>query len=76
MKKYYKSYPEAKPKAQRHKLNIYTLLEKHGKDKMLDLISKHDDDRYAVNMASGKIVKKRMHKSKEPVIEEPVKKPA
>ena len=70
-KEYYKKYPENKPerKPKKQRFNydsISYLKELHGSDKLIDLISKQDNENYKVNFKTGKITKRRTSKSIAP----------
>ena len=66
-KEFYKLHPDFKPerKAKKVKQNydsLSYLKELHG-DKLVDMISKSNDENYNVNFKNGKITKKRVSKS-------------
>ena len=48
------------------------LKELHGKDKLIEIINKQDDENYSINLKTGKITKKRASKSVVPESTEPV----
>ena len=66
-KQFYKDHPDLKPerKAKKQRQNydsLSYLKELHG-DKLVDMISKSNDENYNVNFKNGKITKKRASKS-------------
>ena len=66
-RKYYKIYPDEKPHKKQKNLksnHIEILLNKHGKEKMLQMINLYDSPNHTVNFKNGIIRKKRERAAK------------
>ena len=70
-KQFYKDHPDLKPERKTKKVkqnydSISYLKELHGNEKLINMIGKMDNEKYNVNLRTGKIIKKRQSKSTVP----------
>ena len=76
-KEFYKLHPDLKPerkeKKQKQNYDSLSYLKELYGDKLVDMISKSNDENYTVNFKNGKISKKRV--SKSIVVENPTTEP-